>query len=108
MHSTLGDQIGDAASKNPGLARSGTGHHQDRGSGVNDRLPLWFVEPVQQTGPGRRGGRYPSGGRGGEGGKKIRLTHGPITIAASARQALTTAVPNEDAAGGNVVAGVVG
>ena len=58
-----GEQVGDPVGQHPGLARAGAGDDQQRRAGVDDRLPLRRVEPVEQLlriearrrRPGRRG-----------------------------------------------------
>jgi hypothetical protein len=54
----LGQQVRDPVGQHPGLAGAGTGHDEQRRTGVHDRLPLWAVQADQQglgvDPPGRR------------------------------------------------------
>ncbi len=43
-----GDQVGDAPSEHPGLARAGAGDHQQRAATVCHRPPLGLVQPLQE------------------------------------------------------------
>ena len=44
----VGEQMGDAVGKNPGLARAGTSHNQQRRAAVFNRRTLLRVEPLEQ------------------------------------------------------------
>ena len=52
VDAVLADQVGDAVGQDPGLARAGPGHDQQRTVGVDDGVELVGVEPVDQ-GDGR-------------------------------------------------------
>ncbi len=41
------DEMGDAVGEHPGLARAGTGHHQQRATTVHDRIELIGIEQVE-------------------------------------------------------------
>ena len=53
-HALLGDQPRDAVRKDPGLARTGAGHDEQRAARMGDRLSLDRVEAVEQGGPSGR------------------------------------------------------
>ena len=69
----VADEVGDAVGQDPGLARPGAGHHQQRPLGVDDRVGLHGVEPLEQIADGvvdgavgpdaRRPGRLRGDGR---------------------------------------------
>ena len=48
----VADEVGDAVGQHPGLARPGARHHQQRPVGVDDRVGLDRVEPLEQVADG--------------------------------------------------------
>ena len=48
----IADEVGDAVGQHPGLARARAGHHQQRTLGVDDRVGLHRVEPLEQVADG--------------------------------------------------------
>ena len=51
-HTLVADQVGNAVGEHPGLARPGPSHHQQGSVGVQHRLALGRVHPLQQGGDG--------------------------------------------------------
>ncbi|MGC0428154.1 hypothetical protein RKD32_004509 [Streptomyces sp. SAI-195] len=53
----VGQQVGDAVGEHAGLAGTGTGHDEQRRTGVDDGGPLVLVQPLQERGGVQGGAR---------------------------------------------------